>query len=128
MVLIKASKTNLDNSSNFIEPPVIKLAPGQTFRTEIIEGRSLTLSVSIFGFNVPLTSVTWKYQRTVLISGARISITNTPTLPAASGPVISTLQLTEAERGNYSVTAFNSAGDSTLLFTVAAIGKRGLSS
>ena len=90
---------------------------------EVMAGRELTLSVSISGFNIPLTSITWTQQgRTLNGSEDRVTITNTTTPPAT---VVSTLVIaavTPAEAGNYTITATNGAGSSMSIFTVDVTG------
>ena len=95
---------------------------------EVSAGDDLSLSVTISGFNLPLTSISWTQQGNTLTgSEDRVTITNTPSLPATSGPVTSTLVLTAitpAETGRYSVTALNAAGNNTLEFIVSVPGKK----
>lgn len=108
-------------------PPGIRLANGQTASPEVMSGGDLTLSVSISGFNLPLTSISWTQQGSILTgSEDRITITNSPMLPATSGPVTSTFLLSATvprDAGRYGVTARNDAGYAFLEFTLSVPGK-----
>ena len=90
---------------------------------EVVTGKSISLSVSISGFNLPLTSITWSQPNG---TEDRVTIAHTHTLPATTGPVQSTLHLRAAlpqDSGNYSITASNGAGSGTAMFTLAVKGK-----
>lgn len=111
------------------EPPTTELPVGQTASRTITAGGNLTLSVSISGFNLPLTSITWRHQGEALTgSEDGVIITNTPTLPVPAGldPVISTLQLkaiVPRGSGSYTLTATNDAGHSNLQFSISVTGR-----
>ena len=111
----------------YLAPPIVELETGKVASLEVTAGRDLTLSASISGFNLPLTSISWRQQGSTLNgSEDRVTITNTPMLPASSGSVTSTLTLSATvpqDSGNYSVSATNGAGSDTLEFTVSVTGE-----
>lgn len=108
-------------------PPAVVLGVGQIVSPEVTARGSLTLRVSISGFNLPLTSVSWtQHGRTLAGSEDGVTITNTPMLPAMSAPVTSMLLISATvprDSGAYSVTASNDAGSETLEFTVSVTGE-----
>ncbi len=93
---------------------------------EVEDGSDLTLSVSITGFNVHLTDISWTQLGSTLTSGqggGRVTITNTPLMTA---PVNSTLTITSVlpnESGSYVVTATNAAGNDSFMFSVSVTCK-----
>lgn len=106
----------------------MELATDQIATPVVMAGENLILSVSISGFNVPLTSISWTQQGNTLTgSNNRVTITNNPMLSAISGPVSSTLMLSSViptDSGTYSATATNGAGNGTVMFTVTVQGKK----
>ena len=101
------------------------LAADQVASPMLLAGNSLTLSVSISDFNLPLMDISWIQGSTNLTDGVGgVTITNSPTLPVMSGS--STLQLstiTPADSDTFTVTAANAAGNTTVTFTVTVEGK-----
>ena len=108
-------------------PPFVELTDGQVSSLEVDPGDNLALMVSISGFNLPLTSITWRWQDSALIGTEdRVTITNVPTLPVTTGPVLSTLlfrPVLPQDSGNYFVSAANAAGNNTAMFMLTVKGK-----
>ncbi len=105
--------------------PSVVLGEGQAPSLEVEDGSNLTLSVSITGFNVSLTDISWTQLGSALTSGqgGRVTITNTPLMIA---PVNSTLTITSVlpnESGSYVVTATNAAGSDNFMFSVSVTCK-----
>ena len=116
---------SLDLSKHISFYPAIPNVTGQSASHEVMAGHNLTLAVSISDFSLPLTSISWRQQGS-LLTGAEVRVTIThPTLPVSTGPVTSTLVLsstTPLDSGIYAVTATNAAGSDTLLFAVTVGG------
>ena len=95
----------------------------------LLAGVTLTLSVSISDFNLPLMDISWMQGSTTLTDGVPVggvTITNNATLPVMSGSVLSTLHLsavTPADSDTFTVTATNAAGNTMVTFTVTVQGK-----
>ena len=108
-------------------PPVTELPAGRTASRTVTAGANVTLSAFISGFNLPLTSISWRHQDDVLTgSEDRVIITTTPMLSVATGSVLSTLQLLATvprDSGRYVITAANDAGQGVLEFTVNVTGR-----
>ena len=106
--------------------PVAELTSGQTASHGIFAGGIFTLSVNITVFNVPLTSISWIHQGKIL-SGSedRVIIISNAILPATSGPIISSLQISavveEEDIGNYTAIASHHTRNSTVQFTVSVL-------
>jgi hypothetical protein len=108
---------------------LVRPVSGQNLTLQVIVGEDLTLSVSVSGFNLPITSITWTHRGSILTEEDRVTITNSPTLPSASSPVISTLAvtaITPANAGKYSVKAFNHMEQATLTFRVIVACKKNI--
>ena len=107
--------------------PTVTLAADQVASPMLLAGDTLTLSVSISDFNLPLMDISWMQGSTTLTDGVGgVTITNSPTLPVMSGSVLSTLQLstvTPADSDTFTVTATNAAGNTMVTFTVTVEGK-----
>ena len=103
------------------------LAADQVASPMLLAGDTLTLSVSISDFNIPLMDISWMQGSTTLTDGVgAVTITNNATLPVMSGSVLSTLQLstvTPADSDTFTVTATNAAGNTMVTFTVIVEGK-----
>ena len=87
---------------------------------------NISLPIVISGFNPNLTSITWKHKGN-LLTGTEdgVTITNSHSLPATTGPVQSTLQLSRVrpeDSGTYTVTACNDAGSCSEKFTLTVRG------
>ena len=109
--------------------PTVMLVAEQVASPMLLAGDTLTLSVSISDFNLPLMDmdISWMQDSTTLTDGmGGVTITNSPTLPVMSGSVLSTLQLstvTPADSDTFTVTATNAAGNAMVTFTVTVEGK-----
>ena len=105
--------------------PSVGLTPDQVASPVLLAGVDLRLSVNI-NFNGPLTAVSWEQGGTTLTDGeGGVTITNTPTLPAMSGPVTSSLLLSAvmpADANTYTITVTNAAGNTAFMFTVTVEG------
>ena len=103
------------------------LAADQVASPMLLAGDTLTLSVSISDFNLPLMDIYWIQGSINLTDGVGgVTITNSSTLPVMSGSVLSTLQLsrvTPADSDTFTVTATNVAGNTAVTFTVTVEGK-----
>ena len=92
---------------------------------EVVTDTALILTVSITGFNLPLTDITWFVDRAQATNGTgNIVITN---INMDSPPVTSTFVLDPVqfpiERGLYSVVATNDAGNGMTTFNVTVMCK-----
>ena len=99
---------------------------GQTQTSlEVVAGDDLTLTASISGFNLPLTSISWTQQGNTLTgSEERVTISNsTLTSNTATSTFLLSAVLPQ-DAGTYSITATNPAGSSNVFeFTVTVTGK-----
>lgn len=103
-------------------PPLAQLTRHHRATHTINAGRSLILSVTVTIFNVPLTSIAWAHEGNILTGGEdRVAIDISTVLPAAFGPVISTLQINAVkygDAGRYTATASYNSHDTTVEFNI----------
>ena len=98
-------------------------SPDQTVNVTV--GSALTLMVDITGFNLPLTSITWREDGQVLMNNTdNIVITHGSfaTLNTTSTLVRDPIQ-SPMNNGTYEVTVMNPAGESMTTYTVIVNGK-----
>ena len=105
--------------------PTIALGSVQDGSPSVAAGAVLSLMASIEQFNLPLTSITWMHNGSILVDKQnRIIIVN----PDLSGPapVMAMLQrssLIPLDAGEYVVTATHIVGSGMLNFTVTVTGE-----
>ena len=96
---------------------------------QVVVGANLSLAVDIFGFNQPLTAVTWRLGAVELTNDtARVTIINSDLsiAPATSMLTVSPVVSPAADEGRYTVTAESPAGTSHIFFAVDAFGNTAL--
>ncbi len=95
---------------------------------EFVAGSTLTLTVTITDFNLPLTEIIWFIDGVpaTAVTGRTgvFTITNTSTTspPATTALTLDPVQL-PSESGLYSVTAVNPAGMDTVTFNITVTGE-----
>ena len=93
---------------------------------EVTVGSALSLMVDITGFNLPLTSITWREDGQVLMNNTDNIVITHGSFEAP--PTVSTLVRdpiqSPIENGTYEVTVVNPAGQSMTTFTVIVNGKQ----
>ena len=105
--------------------PTIALGNGQDGSPSVAAGAVLSLMASVERFNLPLISITWMHNGSILVDKQnRVNITD-PDL-SSPAPVMAMLErssLIPLDAGEYVATATNLVGSGMLNFNVAVTGE-----
>ena len=93
---------------------------------EVVVGTSLVLEVAIFGFNLPITEVTWMKDSALLQDGEdNFAIMNDNlTMPNGTSTLTVMAMSPVLHSGTYEVSATNPAGSDSSTFSVTVTGNQ----
>ena len=103
--------------------PLVPPATSENQEVSFFVGEPLILSVNITTFNLPLTTLAWTLDGTLLQTTERITIAHSSVTepPASSRLTVDPVQSAN-DGGTYNFTAVNPAGQSVTTFTVIIYG------
>ena len=106
----------------FVVPPV---TPANS-TVEVIVGDRFTLVVTITGFNLPITSITWRLgdmELTRATETVTVTTSSDLTQPPATSTLVVDPVLSLVSQGTYTVTVVNPAGTAVTGINVTVLGK-----